>query len=85
MSVPRCLRPLLCALALSIGSIGGVRAQQAATPTQADAVLKNFHFRSGDTMAELRLHYRVLGQPEKDAQGVVRNARHRRDGRTIHG
>ena len=74
MSAPTRLRPLLCALALSLGSIGGLRAQQAATPTQADAVLKNFHFRSGDTMAELRLHYRVLGRPEKDAQGVVRNA-----------
>jgi homoserine O-acetyltransferase/O-succinyltransferase len=43
-------------------------------PTEGDVVLKDFHFRSGETLPELRLHYRVLGQPRRDAQGVVRNA-----------
>ncbi len=42
-------------------------------PTQGDVVLKDFHFRSGETM-DLKMHYRVLGSPQKDAQGVVRNA-----------
>jgi homoserine O-acetyltransferase/O-succinyltransferase len=36
-------------------------------------ILKSFHFRSGETM-DLKMHYRVLGSPEKDAQGIVRNA-----------
>jgi homoserine O-acetyltransferase len=44
------------------------------TPTQGDAVLKDFHFASGQTLPELRIHYRTLGTPQRDAQGVVRNA-----------
>jgi homoserine O-acetyltransferase len=43
-------------------------------PTQGDAVLKDFHFTSGQTLPELRIHYRTLGTPERDAQGVVKNA-----------
>ena len=43
------------------------------TPAQADFVLKNFTFHSGETM-DVRLHYRTLGTPRKDAQGIVRNA-----------
>jgi homoserine O-acetyltransferase len=44
------------------------------TPTQADHVLRDFHFASGETLPELRLHYRTLGRPQKDGNGVVRNA-----------
>jgi homoserine O-acetyltransferase len=47
---------------------------QSATPVQGDFVLKDFTFRSGETLPELRLHYRTLGRPERDARGVVRNA-----------
>jgi homoserine O-acetyltransferase len=43
-------------------------------PVQGDFVLRNFTFRSGETLPELRIHYRTLGIPERDAQGVVRNA-----------
>src|SRR5260221_8454792 len=43
-------------------------------PTEADFVLTNFTFNSGETLPELRIHYRTLGAPKKDAQGVVRNA-----------
>jgi homoserine O-acetyltransferase len=44
------------------------------TPTQGDVVLRDFHFSSGETMPELRIHYRTLGKPVRDAQGMVRNA-----------
>jgi homoserine O-acetyltransferase len=44
------------------------------TPTQGDFFLKDFHFRSGEVLPELRLHYRSFGQPRRDAQGVVTNA-----------
>src|SRR5688572_24454763 len=44
------------------------------TPEQRDFILKDFTFRSGETLQELRIHYRTLGQPERDAAGVVRNA-----------
>src|SRR5262245_44312868 len=47
---------------------------QVATPTQGDFVIENFRFSSGETLPELRLHYRTLGTPKRDEQGVVRNA-----------
>ncbi len=37
-------------------------------------VIKNFRFASGETLPELRVHYRTLGRPRRDAAGVVRNA-----------
>ncbi len=37
-------------------------------------VIKDFRFASGETLPELRLHYRTLGRPRRDAAGVVRNA-----------
>ncbi len=43
-------------------------------PVDGDVVLKNFRFASGETLPELRLHYRTYGSPQKDAQGLVRNA-----------
>lgn len=67
MRLPRLvLVPLLCLLAsLGLG---------AQTPTEGDATLKSFHFASGETLPELRVHYRTYGAPKRDAQGVVRNA-----------
>ncbi len=44
------------------------------TPKEADFIIKGFQFRSGETLPELRLHYRTVGEPQRDAQGVVRNA-----------
>jgi homoserine O-acetyltransferase/O-succinyltransferase len=43
-------------------------------PTEADYVIRDFHFGSGQTLPELRIHYRTLGQPQRDGNGVVRNA-----------
>jgi len=43
-------------------------------PAEGEVVLRDFHFTSGETLPELRLHYRTLGTPVSDAQGVVRNA-----------
>jgi homoserine O-acetyltransferase/O-succinyltransferase len=42
--------------------------------TEGDYVAKDFNFRSGESLAELKLHYRTLGTPKKDAQGRVTNA-----------
>jgi homoserine O-acetyltransferase len=44
------------------------------TPTEGDYVAHNFHFKSGETFPELRLHYTTFGKPEKDASGKVTNA-----------
>ncbi len=43
-------------------------------PTQGDFTLRNFPFASGEVLPELRLHYRTVGEPRRDAQGIVRNA-----------
>src|SRR5690242_8033285 len=43
-------------------------------PTEGDCILKDFSFRSGERLPELRIHYRTFGTPRRDAQGVVRNA-----------
>jgi homoserine O-acetyltransferase len=42
--------------------------------TEADYVIRNFTFNSGETLPELRIHYRTFGAPKKNAQGVVTNA-----------
>jgi len=42
--------------------------------TEETFVLKDFQFRSGESLPELRLHYRTLGRLQRDVQGVVRNA-----------
>ena len=44
------------------------------TPTERDYTIRDFKFTSGETLPELRLHYRTLGKPEKDAQGKTTNA-----------
>jgi homoserine O-acetyltransferase len=41
---------------------------------EGDFVLKDFRFASGETLPELRLHYRTLGKLQRDAKGVARNA-----------
>ena len=61
-------------LALLVVAIARSSAAQYPTPTEADFVLKDFRFRSHESLSELRMHYRTIGTPRRDAQGVVRNA-----------
>ena len=53
-----------------------VRAQEPPKypPTEGDYVAHDFKFRSGEQLAEMRLHYRTWGNPTRDAKGVVTNA-----------
>jgi len=43
-------------------------------PAEGDYTIRDFKFASGETLPELRIHYRTLGKAEKDAQGETRNA-----------
>lgn len=43
-------------------------------PQEGDYVARDFHFKSGESVAELRLHYRTLGAPQRDASGHTTNA-----------
>ena len=66
-----------CALALAVALVGTPRAQPTATPYathQGDFVIRDFHFRSGESLPALKLHYMTLGTPARDASGAVTNA-----------
>jgi homoserine O-acetyltransferase len=43
-------------------------------PESGDYTLREFHFQSGETLPELRIHYRAFGKPQSDARGMVTNA-----------
>jgi homoserine O-acetyltransferase/O-succinyltransferase len=43
-------------------------------PQEGDYVIRDFHFKSGQTLSELRLHYVTFGKPARDAAGRVTNA-----------
>jgi len=43
-------------------------------PAEGDFLIRDFRFASGESLPELRVHYRTLGTPRADARGVVRNA-----------
>src|SRR6266853_481090 len=45
-----------------------------AAPVEGDFIARDFTFSSGGTLPELKLHYRTIGTPRRDASGVVRNA-----------
>src|SRR5437763_13888808 len=42
--------------------------------TEGDFVIKDFHFKSGETLAELKLHYTTLGTAKRNAAGDIVNA-----------
>src|ERR1700761_1893324 len=49
-------------------------AQNYPAPTPGDFTVKDFQFKSGEKLPEVKLHYYTLGTPQKDAGGKVRNA-----------
>src|SRR5579864_5879478 len=48
--------------------------QDLPAPTEGDYVTHNFHFRAGEVLPELKLHYRTYGKPTRDSRGRVANA-----------
>jgi homoserine O-acetyltransferase len=62
---------LLCA---GLAAAGNAAATADPRPLEGDYVIHDFHFASGETLPELRMHYTFLGKPKKDAQGRVTNA-----------
>jgi homoserine O-acetyltransferase/O-succinyltransferase len=71
-------RILLAFLALPVlvaGRAPVAGGQPAPTPGIAgDFVMHDFRFADGSVLPTLRIHYRTIGQPRRDAAGVVRNA-----------
>src|SRR6516165_7704379 len=67
----------LAAFCLTLASLlraGPVGAAAWPDPTEGDYTIKDFKFASGESLPELRMHYRTLGSIHKNAQGHVDNA-----------
>ena len=45
-----------------------------ATTKETDLLIEDFHFKSGETLPELRIHYRTIGKPVQNAAGKTTNA-----------
>ena len=43
-------------------------------PHEGDFIIHNFHFQSGETLADVKMHYTTFGTPAKDARGHTTNA-----------
>jgi homoserine O-acetyltransferase/O-succinyltransferase len=72
------LKPCFAILAVTLLalSLGIACAKDVAPARTFDGyyVLHDFHFASGESLPELRIHYTALGKPRKDAHGHVTNA-----------
>jgi len=68
-------RPALIVILLLLGgSRAGAQPAAYPAPVEGDFVIRDFAFDSGERLPELRIHYRTLGAPVRDANGIVRNA-----------
>jgi homoserine O-acetyltransferase len=68
------MRRILAAALLLIAPISATRAADYPPPSEGDYTIRDFKFASGESLPELRIHYRTLGKIDKDAQGKIRNA-----------
>jgi homoserine O-acetyltransferase len=62
------------AFVLLVALPGALHAAEYPAPTEGDYVIHNFKFTSGETLPELKIHYRTIGKAVKDEKGTVRNA-----------
>jgi len=70
------LKPLLTAVVLAAAVFASAQtpASPAYTGAPGDYIAHNFHFVSGESLPELKLHYLTLGTPQRNAAGHVDNA-----------
>jgi len=77
-------RAIVTAAIVAAATVAAVLAAPRTTPAadapdpmrafEGEYVASNFHFASGETLPELRIHYTVIGKPHRDAHGHVDNA-----------
>ena len=70
-------RSLLLVLLLCIPLLGSGQAPASdytRFATEADFIVRDFRFHTGETLPELRLHYTTWGTPRRNATGEVTNA-----------
>jgi len=61
-------------IAISLALLAGGAVAAEPVVHEGDFVVKDFSFASGETLPELRLHYRTIGTLQLDARGVANNA-----------
>ena len=59
---------------LSLSPVWAALGASYPAPVEGDFVLHDFRFGTGETLPALKLHYRTIGQPVRDAEGLTRNA-----------
>src|SRR2546428_9056267 len=64
----------ICAAALLLAAARTIISADYPPPTEGDYTIRDFKFASGETLPELKIHYRTLGKIDKDAQGKTTNA-----------
>ena len=57
-----------------VAAVNSVAAMDYPPPTEGDYTIRNFKFADGETLPELRIHYRTIGKIDKSPQGKVTNA-----------
>jgi homoserine O-acetyltransferase len=62
------------ALMLAAGMLLSAPASAAPAVTEADFAIRDVAFKTGDHLPEVKLHYRTLGTPHRDASGEIDNA-----------
>src|SRR5437660_705636 len=62
------------AAAFLLAAVRFVGAGDYPAPAESDYAIRDFKFTSGETLPELRIHYRTLGTADKDSQGKTTNA-----------
>src|SRR5262250_1055914 len=63
---------ILALLALLLTALPAAAADWPAK--EGDFTIRDFHFKSGETLPELRIHYTTLGTPHRGADGRIDNA-----------
>jgi homoserine O-acetyltransferase len=61
-------------LTVCFGTIATAAAADYPPPKEGDYIIKDFKFADGKTLPELKMHYRTWGEPQRDANGHVKNA-----------
>lgn len=73
------MKPFLLLIAFAafpfwLGVSAGAEQRALPATSEGDFTVKNFTFRSGESLDNLRLHYTTLGKPVRDEHGRVTNA-----------
>src|SRR3954470_16611074 len=68
------MRRILLLICLLLAAAAPSRAADWPEPVAGEYTIRDFHFASRESLPEVKIHYRTLGEPRRDEQGVVRNA-----------